>query len=117
MRNREPGGARDEAVRRRIVHAAAEIYRECSHKSAGMIDIARRLIGMVEHLITWFRPSGAMSMTQIATLYHDLTAAMVSAAVKRYALPARETRRKAALWSLPRMCLAMMIFCISVVPS
>ena len=39
------GSERDETTRRRIVRAAAQIYRECGYERAGMTDIARR-VGM-----------------------------------------------------------------------
>ena len=44
---------RDEATRRRIIRAAAEIYRECGYERAGMIDIARRL-GMTAPALYWY---------------------------------------------------------------
>ncbi|MGZ5152145.1 MAG: TetR/AcrR family transcriptional regulator, partial [Burkholderiales bacterium] len=44
---------RDEAVRRRIIRAAAEIYRECGYERAGMTDIARRL-GMTAPALYWY---------------------------------------------------------------
>lgn len=47
------GTERDEAVRRRIIRAAAEIYRECGYERAGMIDIARRL-GMTAPALYWY---------------------------------------------------------------
>ena len=46
-------GERDEAVRRRIVRAAAEIYREHGYERAGMTDIARRL-GMTAPALYWY---------------------------------------------------------------
>jgi len=50
---RERNGERDEAVRRRIIRAAAEIYRECGYERAGMTDIARRL-GMTAPALYWY---------------------------------------------------------------
>jgi AcrR family transcriptional regulator len=47
------GGERDEAVRRRIIRAAAEIYRECGYERAGMVDIARRL-GLTAPALYWY---------------------------------------------------------------
>ncbi|MCC6535315.1 MAG: TetR family transcriptional regulator [Burkholderiales bacterium] len=44
---------RDDATRRRIVRAAAEIYRECGYERAGMTDIARRL-GMTAPALYWY---------------------------------------------------------------
>ena len=41
--------------------------------------VAFALIGMVEHLIAWFRPSGRLSVTRIADLYGDLALGMVRA--------------------------------------
>ena len=54
--------------------------------------VAFATIGMVEHLITWFRFSGAMSVDQIAELYADLGVAMAAA------VPAagEKTRKSAA---------------------
>src|SRR5436190_1248657 len=48
-------------------------------RSAEVAPIAFAIIGMVEHLISWFRPSGAMSVKQVATLYADLAVAMATA--------------------------------------
>ena len=50
---RERTTERDEAVRRRIVRAAAEIYREHGYERAGMNDIARRL-GMTAPALYWY---------------------------------------------------------------
>jgi AcrR family transcriptional regulator len=50
---RERNGERDDAVRRRIIRAAAEIYRECGYERAGMTDIARRL-GMTAPALYWY---------------------------------------------------------------
>jgi AcrR family transcriptional regulator len=50
---RERTNERDEAVRRRIVRAAAEIYREHGYERAGMNDIARRL-GMTAPALYWY---------------------------------------------------------------
>jgi hypothetical protein len=44
-----------------------------------MAPVAFATIGMVEHLITWFRQSGPMSVEQVAALYADLGVAMVAA--------------------------------------
>lgn len=46
-------GERDEATRRRIIRAAAEIYRECGYERAGMTDIARR-VGMTAPALYWY---------------------------------------------------------------
>ncbi len=43
---------RDESTRRRIIRAAAEIYRECGYERAGMSDIARR-VGMTAPALYW----------------------------------------------------------------
>lgn len=50
---RDRTAERDEAVRRRIVRAAAEIYRERGYERAGMNDIARRL-GMTAPALYWY---------------------------------------------------------------
>jgi len=47
------GIERDDAVRRRIIRAAAEIYRECGYDRAAMIDIARR-VGMTAPALYWY---------------------------------------------------------------
>jgi AcrR family transcriptional regulator len=49
-------------------------------RSNQIAPIAFALIGMVEHLIAWYRPSGAMSVKQVATLYADLAVAMATGA-------------------------------------
>lgn len=46
-------GERDEATRRRIIRAAAEIYRECGYERAGMTEIARR-VGMTAPALYWY---------------------------------------------------------------
>lgn len=46
-------GERDEVTRRRIIRAAAEIYRECGYERAGMTDIARR-VGMTAPALYWY---------------------------------------------------------------
>ncbi len=53
----------------------AEVHGK-SLRASEVAPVAFSLIGMVEHLITWFRPSGAISVKQIATLYADLTVSM-----------------------------------------
>ncbi|MDP1538016.1 MAG: TetR/AcrR family transcriptional regulator [Burkholderiales bacterium] len=53
VRGESGGSGRDEVVRRRIIRAAAEIYRECGYERAGMIDIARRL-GMTAPALYWY---------------------------------------------------------------
>ena len=59
-----------------------------SLRSSEVAPIAFSVIGMVEHLITWFRPSGALSVKQIATLYAELTVSM-ALAKPRAKLPPR----------------------------
>jgi len=41
--------------------------------------VAFALIGMVEHLIAWFRPSGRLSVDRMAEMYAELAVAMVIA--------------------------------------
>ena len=53
LADRERNGERDDAVRRRIIRAAAEIYREHGYERAGMTDIARRL-GMTAPALYWY---------------------------------------------------------------
>jgi AcrR family transcriptional regulator len=64
---------------------------------AAAAPVAFAIIGMVEHLITWFRLSGKMSVEQVATLYADLGVAMVAAVP---GVPERRARppRRGAPW-------------------
>ena len=61
---------RDEAVRQRIIRAAAEIYRECGYERAGMVDIARRL-GMTAPALYWYFRSKEDIL--VAFLEHTVT--------------------------------------------
>lgn len=82
-----------ERQRQRIKALEREFYGICHDLVAdingkGLTDhevapVTFALIGMIEHLISWFRPSGAMSVKQVASMYADLTVALVSAAGKR----------------------------------
>jgi AcrR family transcriptional regulator len=73
--------------RQRITALEQEFYGMCrdliasvhGRDSTAVAPIAFALIGMVEHLIAWFRPGGAMSVKQLATLYADLAVAMALA--------------------------------------
>jgi AcrR family transcriptional regulator len=60
---------RDEAVRRRIVRAAAELYREHGYEHAGMNDIARRL-GMTGPALYWY--FGSKEEILVAFLEHTI---------------------------------------------
>src|SRR3954464_1412310 len=53
MTTRERNGEREDGVRRRIIRAAADIYRECGYERAGMTDIARR-VGMTAPALYWY---------------------------------------------------------------
>ena len=72
--------------RQRIKSLEQEFYGLCrdlvtavrsgTGRSRDASAVAFALIGMVEHLISWFRPSGALSVKQMADLYADLAVAM-----------------------------------------
>lgn len=64
------GTGRDDAVRQRIIRAAAEIYRECGYERAGMADIARRL-GMTAPALYWYFRSKEDIL--VAFLEHTVT--------------------------------------------
>lgn len=71
VRRRKPT-QRDEATRRRIIRAAAEIYRECGYERAGMTDIARRL-GMTAPALYWyFRSKEAILLAFLEHTIADL---------------------------------------------
>lgn len=89
LRNSLPPGQRE-----RIKSLERRFYRVCRDIVAGGVQAGRfrplavapvafALIGMVEHLIAWFRPAGRLSIRRIATLYADLAVRMVSADAKR----------------------------------
>jgi AcrR family transcriptional regulator len=75
-----------ERQRQRITSLEREFYGMCRELIAAVqgrrkadsvvAPVAFAMIGMVEHLISWFRLSGAMSVQQVATLYADLAVAM-----------------------------------------
>jgi AcrR family transcriptional regulator len=65
------------ALCRTLVAAA----RKPGSQGAGAVSFA--LIGMVEHLIAWFRPNGTLSVRQVAVLYGDLALAMVGGGSRR----------------------------------
>jgi AcrR family transcriptional regulator len=75
-----------EKQRQRVTSLERSFYEMCRDliadvqgrpkKDATVAPIAFATIGMVEHLITWFRFSGAMSVDQVAALYADLGVAM-----------------------------------------
>ncbi len=76
--------------RQRVTSLEREFYGMCRtliagaqgrRKPAGAVaPVAFAMIGMVEHLISWYRLSGTMSVKQVATLYADLAVAMAVAA-------------------------------------
>lgn len=82
-----------DAQRQRIKALEQEFYGLCRDlvaavhpgharpREAGAVAFA--LIGMVEHLISWFRPSGTLSVKQTAELYADLAVAMATASPSR----------------------------------
>ena len=88
-----------EKQRQRITALEREFYGMCRdliapiygrERKAAVAPAAFAMIGMVEHLIAWFKPTGAMSVKEVAKLYADLAVAMAVAA------PARAKTRKAA---------------------
>ncbi len=89
-----------EKQRQRITSLERDFYGICRDliatiqgrdRNAAVAPVAFAMIGMVEHLISWFSPNGPMSVKQVATLYADLAVAMA------IAIPAAaRTRRKAA---------------------
>lgn len=88
-----------ERQRQRIKTLEREFYSLCQElvtrsmgRRQGSRDTAAvsfALIGMVEHLIAWFRPNGSLSVHQLATLYADLALAMVDAGRAKPALQVR----------------------------
>lgn len=89
-----------EKQRRRITSLEQDFYGMCRdliaaihgrERKAAVAPVAFAMIGMVEHLIAWFRPNGPMSMKEVATLYADLAVAMAGATPA-----AAKTPRKAA---------------------
>jgi len=86
-----------ERQRQRVTSLEREFYGMCSElitavrggrrQEGTVAPVAFAMIGMVEHLISWYRLSGPMSMNQVATLYADLAVAMATG------VPARGERR------------------------
>ena len=77
-----------EKQRQRITALEREFYGMCRdliaaihgrERKAAVAPVAFAMIGMVEHLIAWFRPNGPMSVKEIAKLYADLAVAMAVA--------------------------------------
>lgn len=77
-----------EPQRQRVKALEREFYGLCEslvaavrgrreRSAPGRAALAFALIGMVEHLIAWYRPNGKLSVRQIARLYGDLALAMV----------------------------------------
>jgi AcrR family transcriptional regulator len=81
---------RDEAVRRRIVRAAAEIYRERGYERAGMNDIARRL-GMTAPALYWY----FRSKEEILVAFLEHTIADLIEFVRRFL---HSTQPRQRLW-------------------
>ncbi len=89
-----------EKQRRRIASLEQQFYGMCRdliaalpgrERKAAAAPVAFAMIGMVEHLISWFSPNGPMSVKEVATLYADLAIAMATATPT-----AAKTPRKAA---------------------
>lgn len=78
-----------EPQRRRVTSLEREFYGMCRELIAAVqrkrtapatvAPVAFAMIGMVEHLISWYRSSGPLSVQRIAALYADLAVAMVLA--------------------------------------
>lgn len=77
-----------EKQRQRITSLEREFYGTCRdliaaipgrERKAAVAPIAFAMIGMVEHLISWFSPNGTMSVKEVATMYADLAVAMAAA--------------------------------------
>ena len=94
-----------ERQRQRITALEREFYCICRdligavqgkrERSGKVASIAFALIGMVEHLISWFRPSGALSVKQVATLYADLAVAMAGTSSEAVKVPSKAATREA----------------------
>jgi len=78
-----------EKQRRRVTLLEREFYGMCrdltaaiygGERKAAVAPVAFAMIGMVEHLISWFSPNGPMSVKEVATLYADLAVAVATAA-------------------------------------
>ncbi len=78
-----------EKQQRRITSLERDFYGMCREliaairgceRKAAVAPVAFAMIGMVEHLISWFSPQGPMSVKEVATLYADLAVAMATAA-------------------------------------
>lgn len=76
--------------RKRITALEREFFAMCRELIAALrvpkdrtAPVTFALIGMVEHLITWFRPSGDLNVNEVATLYADLAVAMATASPPR----------------------------------
>jgi len=75
--------------RQRVTSLEREFYGMCReliakvqgrrNTAASVAPVAFAMIGMVEHLISWVRSSGALSAQQIAQRYADLAVAMALA--------------------------------------
>jgi len=82
LRNSLPPGQRQ-----RIKALEYEFYRECRTVVAAVNPRRARdgsvaamtfaLIGMIEHLISWYKPSGRLSVEQLALLYSGLALELV----------------------------------------
>ena len=77
-----------EKQRQRIMSLEQDFYGMCRdliaaiqgrERKAAVAPVAFAVIGMVEHLISWFSPNGPMSVKEVATLYADLAVAMATA--------------------------------------
>lgn len=74
--------------RQRITSLEREFYGMCRDliaaipgrsRKAAVAPVAFALIGMVEHLISWFSPNGPLSVKEVATRYADLAISMATA--------------------------------------
>lgn len=91
-----------EKPRQRITALEQDFYGMCRDLIAAIHGRDRKavaptafaMIGMVEHLIAWFRPNGPMSVKQVAKLYADLGVAMATAAPAAAKAPRRTAPRR-----------------------
>ena len=91
-----------EKQRQRVTSLEREFYGMCRDliaavrgrrkPAAAVAPVAFAMIGMVEHLISWYRLSGAMSVKQVAKLYADLAVAMAVAEPNAAANPRKVSR-------------------------
>lgn len=91
-----PERTRIRALEREFYDMGVRVVREAA--PGGSMDagaaraVAFALVGMVEHLINWYRPTGALTVAQIASVYADMAVAMVGAGAAKRAIAAADAR-------------------------